>query len=304
MKAVQASPNQVSYNTYVCGSCNKTAEKLQKCAGCYFILYCDRNCQKKDWPKHKDVCQQKKYLEVAQESAAILVNKTTPQTLQYLFTKRIQTCIVIMAKGKNGVALIHDGGHLTEKSIKDVFQRIGPLEFWATAANPNAETILLSEAGSDAYDAFYGKNGGIYPTQMKRIRQIMTAIDAKAVCKKQKKPKDADYYRASEEWACIDRNGEIYTQAKPEFDKGMRLDERTFLLRVLTNQINSILNIELHCNLQFNGENFTPIPQLIQNEETLQFVAQLRPLLAIWLRCYRSEKARLLKEQNNLGKAL
>ncbi len=89
MKAVQASPNQVSYNMYVCGSCNKTAEKLQKCAGCHFILYCDRNCQKKDWPKHKNVCQQKKHLEVAQESAAILVNKTTPQTLQYLFTKRI-----------------------------------------------------------------------------------------------------------------------------------------------------------------------------------------------------------------------
>src|SRR5579872_994574 len=155
MLPVQANPNQISYNTYFCGYCNKTAEKLQRCAGCHFILYCDRECQKKHWPKHKDVCQQKKYVKVAQDSAALILNKTTPQTLHYLFTKGLETCIVIMAKGKAGVALIHDGGRLTEKSIKDVFRRIGPLEFWATSANPNADTILLSEAGSDAYNAVY-----------------------------------------------------------------------------------------------------------------------------------------------------
>src|SRR5579872_5115623 len=100
MNPVQASPTQVSYNTYACGSCNKTAEKLQKCTGCYFILYCDRDCQKKHWPKHKLVCQQKKYIQVVQNSVAIILNKTTPQTLHYLYTDKLKSCVAIMAKGE------------------------------------------------------------------------------------------------------------------------------------------------------------------------------------------------------------
>lgn len=41
----------------ICGECGKTDEKLLRCGKCKSEWYCDVTCQKKAWPKHKQVCQ-------------------------------------------------------------------------------------------------------------------------------------------------------------------------------------------------------------------------------------------------------
>ncbi len=259
------------------------------------MWYCGSDCQKQHWPEHRPICQQKKYIHVVQDSAAILFNETTPKKLHSLFTYGLESCIAIMAKGKHGVALVHDGGRLTENSIKDVFQRIGTLEFWATSAYPNAD-IEYSTILPVVYQEKYGKTGGIYLTKIERIRQIMTAVDADARSK-QKKPDDSNYYKAFEKWAFIDRKGEIYTHGKPELAKWKQLEEPTLKLRQKINELNSATNDELKCHLQFDGEKVTPIPQLILSENEIQFMAQTDRVIDKHLKDYRSEKARLEKNE-------
>jgi predicted DNA-binding protein YlxM (UPF0122 family) len=44
-----------------CSQCKKTGAELntilQKCARCRTVLYCSKECQRTDWPKHKEVCR-------------------------------------------------------------------------------------------------------------------------------------------------------------------------------------------------------------------------------------------------------
>lgn len=46
--------------------CCKAANAEQRCSKCKCAYYCSRECQKKDWPQHKRICQ-----ELAQKSAEI-----------------------------------------------------------------------------------------------------------------------------------------------------------------------------------------------------------------------------------------
>ncbi len=36
-----------------CGQAQDAEHRLQRCAGCFIILYCSKTCQKKDWKTHK-----------------------------------------------------------------------------------------------------------------------------------------------------------------------------------------------------------------------------------------------------------
>ena len=43
----------------LCGGCHEifAVEKLSSCAVCKHVCYCSRACQKKDWKKHKLICE-------------------------------------------------------------------------------------------------------------------------------------------------------------------------------------------------------------------------------------------------------
>lgn len=40
-----------------CAYCGKIDEKVKICGGCRSSLYCSRECQTKDWPRHKEICK-------------------------------------------------------------------------------------------------------------------------------------------------------------------------------------------------------------------------------------------------------
>lgn len=40
----------------VCSTCSKANEELLKCTRCKKAYYCNVDCQKTDWPKHKLTC--------------------------------------------------------------------------------------------------------------------------------------------------------------------------------------------------------------------------------------------------------
>src|SRR5260221_1117169 len=43
-----------TYHTTKCSACSE--EAARHCLGCYTVAYCSKECQKLDWPDHKNAC--------------------------------------------------------------------------------------------------------------------------------------------------------------------------------------------------------------------------------------------------------
>jgi MYND finger len=41
----------------MCQYCQKVTSATKTCSGCLFSMYCSKECQKADWPKHKAQCK-------------------------------------------------------------------------------------------------------------------------------------------------------------------------------------------------------------------------------------------------------
>ena len=42
-----------------CAACGKAGDNLKACTACHLVKYCNRDCQKLHWPKHKKECKQR-----------------------------------------------------------------------------------------------------------------------------------------------------------------------------------------------------------------------------------------------------
>lgn len=52
-----------------CGSCQQTAEKMERCSACKEVFYCNTVCQLKAWPAHKMICKMPVAVKAATASA-------------------------------------------------------------------------------------------------------------------------------------------------------------------------------------------------------------------------------------------
>lgn len=49
---------EVRHRVRNCSTCNKSSlEKMKLCSKCKYAYYCSQECQKEDWPKHKEKCK-------------------------------------------------------------------------------------------------------------------------------------------------------------------------------------------------------------------------------------------------------
>ena len=47
---------KVVFATFECNTCKKQLPKMKRCGRCGFAYYCSVECQRKDWPRHKEGC--------------------------------------------------------------------------------------------------------------------------------------------------------------------------------------------------------------------------------------------------------
>ena len=55
--------NKTQYEKHICSRCKKLSTTLHRCP-CHRVSYCTVECQRLDWPKHKDVCQKRTSLAI------------------------------------------------------------------------------------------------------------------------------------------------------------------------------------------------------------------------------------------------
>jgi hypothetical protein len=196
------------------------------------------------------------YLHVTQDAGAVILFDRTPKEIRFLATNSLESCIAIMAKGKNGIALVHDSGKLTDASVKKIFQLIGEIEFWTTAFYPKADQVY-QELNLQAYQAQFGAQG-IYPTHFARISKIMSSMLQPG--SKGHLPQGS-YHEVNEEerMAAMDRDGKVYTRGS-QFTAGPYVQPDLDLRAAISSL--GHLKSPINCDLQFDGEKTSRLPEL------------------------------------------
>ena len=79
MNIVDSSGSSSKKKKDTCLCCLKEVEDCSRCSKCRTALYCDRACQEKHWPVHKNICQDSNNAEDSNEK---LTMKATNHLLQ------------------------------------------------------------------------------------------------------------------------------------------------------------------------------------------------------------------------------
>ena len=62
-----------------CCFCEKIGNSLLKCSACGYVSYCNQNCQKSDWKKHKKNCCSYKLIEVPGKDFGLVAARNIKQ---------------------------------------------------------------------------------------------------------------------------------------------------------------------------------------------------------------------------------
>ena len=81
--------NIVSRNTHHnCLYCLKVVEGSSRCSQCRTALYCNRECQLKHWPVHKNICQDSNDTENSDEKLQMkAMNHSKQGNAKYIYIK-------------------------------------------------------------------------------------------------------------------------------------------------------------------------------------------------------------------------
>ena len=201
-------------------------------------------------------------IQIAQDSAAVILYECTPPAINILYTKDLESCTAVVVKGEKGIALIHDGGKLTESSLANVLKKIGNIEFWATVCNshynPPAE-----------FQSFFRDNN-FKEVNFSRIRRALEILNA------------AQKYKGEQLGICagIDRAGNIYCSesALPPHTPVKQLDLTLRIqTEILRNGWHTYGQQYYDCSLQYDGTKFLPIRKLPKIDKALQAAEQQNP---------------------------
>ena len=111
-------PNDVFVDKFrfcaVCG--NSTIDKVLQCSSCRVVYYCNRECQRKDWSRHKGDCQQHKQQKPTVEALT--------KYCASLNRSRIETFYVGQTMG--AFLIINDVQEFLKLDDKHVFSMIDP----------------------------------------------------------------------------------------------------------------------------------------------------------------------------------
>lgn len=215
-------------------------------------------------------------VQIVQDAGAILSN-ATPANVQYLFTNNLQSCIAVVAFGTHGVALVHDSGYTTKRSVENIFRKIGEIQFWSTAFNPNSDEEYFNNT-PEAYLGKFGpfRRGAIYEARHKRITEILDRVIRNGAASKFRRPgAEANtqstnspglmYYPAAGKWVAVSRQGEV-SVGTGGYRIACIIDPNAFL-RQRINEINHLCSAydsgsPFGCHLQYDGVKFGKIPHL------------------------------------------
>lgn len=224
-------------------------------------------------------------LKIKQNSAAIL--NYDEDKIEGIYTDDLKSCIAILIVGVNGIALIHDDGRLSEKSIADVFKSISPIKSWSIAHNPNSD-VEYKLFHKKAYDIKYG-NKGIFQTKYERIDNAIKRYIDEETASKYISPDDAKkYYEVRKDFVFIRLNGEINTtlDLKPESDL---IEMSSLNDRYIINCLNSSCMEEnefFDVDIQYDGNKETDLPKLVYPLEKIKELAEDDYIIGRFLNLY------------------
>ena len=247
-------------------------------------------------------------INVGEGCAGLILFNETPEQVQGLYTGGLKSGLAIIARGEKGIALAHDTGFLTKSSLVELFKKIGEIQFWSVAFNPNIEKNHHLLQIPETYKKTFGDKG-VFGTKIEKINKIIQKVIGPEAQNRYSTADRCCYYPAEEERVYVDTQGAISTNlAQLTLNFVEEKPKIKMLLRRIINKLHNLNGMRklVECDLEFDGKNFTPLPKLQYKMKELRKFAKEDPTCTgIFLQLYeqnRQEMEKLEAKNNALQK--
>lgn len=208
------------------------------------------------------------YLRITQDASARILYDITPSKFEGLYTDEIETCLVLLLRGRLGISMIHMSGKTDPAHIAQEFRELGELNQWCIAYNSGYH---------EDRNSFLFPLGAIFEklSQEEKGKMNREMIDVNPLSD------DSNNQKAGS--LSINRNFEIQNNKPPkiifepshifDYTDNKKANARNIIYKVNNFFLSSNEFIKL--DVQFNGQVFSPlflnktiyeINELIKNE--------------------------------------